>query len=255
MLSVLFLLLSGFLLDNDDNLQSPPTYHCKRVVEVGADFTSSQFWEHAEWIPYFVDLKTGEKADFSTQAKMLWDDSCLYVMVEMVDTHLWAEQAENEGKIYLDKALELFVDPDGDGLNYIEYEINALGTTWDLLMAKPYRDGGSAISNYDMKGVKKKIELIGTINNSTDIDTGWTLYLAIPFENFTGLCPKPAPKKGDTWRLNLARVHWALDVENGVYEKSKNPKTGRNISKYWVWSSHGAINMHMPERFGCVVFD
>ena len=253
MLSVLFLLLCGFFSDDDGN--QPPTYYCKKVVEQPADFTCAQFWDSAQWIPYFLDLKTGEKAELTTRAKMLWDDRYLYVMVEMLDPHLWAEQTKNEEKIYLDKAFELFVDPDGDGLNYVEYEINALGATWDLLMTKPYRDGGGALSNFDMKGIKKKVELNGTLNKPTDVDTGWILYLAIPFKNFEGLCAKPTPEKGDTWRLNLAQVHWTLDIDGDKYIKYKNPETGKNISKYWVWSTHGAINMHMPERFGYVVFD
>ncbi len=254
MLSILFLLLCGFSSDENDS-QQPPTYHCKKVIESGVNYTSDQFWEHAEKIPYFVDLKSGEKAGLPTQARMLWDDTCLYVMVEMTEPHLWAEQTKNEEKIYLDNAFELFVDPDGDGLSYVEYEINALGTTWDLLMTKPYRDGGNAISNYDMKGIEKEIKLNGTLNDATDIDTGWTLYLTIPFENFGGLYPKAVPQKGDMWRVNLARVHWELDINNGEYIKSTNPETGRNISKYWVWSTHGALNMHIPERFGYLIFD
>lgn len=252
MLSLLFFLLSGFSSDSDNS--QLPIYQCKRATEAETDFTSEQFWQNAEYIPYFVDLKTGEKADLPTQAKMLWNDTCLYVMVEMTEPHLWAEQTENESRIYLDKAFELFIDPDGDGLNYVEYEINALGTTWDLLMAKPYRDGGDAISNYDMRDIEKKIVLNGTLNNPNDIDNGWVLYLAIPFENFRGLCTKSTPSFGDIWRMNLVRVHWELDVNNGAYIKLKNEETGRNISKYWVWSSHGVTNMHIPERFGYVKF-
>jgi len=34
---------------------------------------------------------------------------------------------------------QIFLDPDGDNHLYYEIEINALGTVWDLLMAKPYR--------------------------------------------------------------------------------------------------------------------
>lgn len=253
MLSLIFLLLSGFMSDDSENQQ--PTYQCKKAIETEADFTSAQFWKHAEWIPYFVDLKTGDRVDLPTRAKLLWDDSRLYVMAEMTEPHLWAEQMENEGKIYLDKAFELFIDPDGDGLNYVEYEVNALGTTWDLLMAKPYRDGGDAISGYDMRGVEKKIAVNGSVNNPRDTDGGWTLYLAIPFENFRGLCPKPVPERGDIWRMNLVRVHWELDVADGKYSKAKNPETGKHMVKYWVWSPHGVINMHKPECFGYVVFD
>ncbi|MDR0659648.1 MAG: carbohydrate-binding family 9-like protein [Prevotellaceae bacterium] len=252
MFGLLFLLIGGFL--SDDSSNQLPTYQCEKALYAETEYATSQFWSHAEWIPYFVDLKTGENANLLTRAKMLWDESFLYIMVEMEEPHLWAEQTENEGKIYLDKAFELFIDPDGDGLNYVEYEVNALGITWDLLMAKPYRDGGDAISGYDMKGNKKEIVLNRTLNNSNDIDQSRTSYLAIPFENFRGLCPKPTPEIGGIWRMNLVRVGWELAIVEGKYIKTINPDTGRNIAKYWVWSSHGFINTHMPEKFGNVVF-
>lgn len=247
---LLFITLGVFSFTS--GMAQQPTYKCKKAV--GEDFTSEKFWDHADSIPFFVDLKTGEKADLPTKAKMLWNDSSLFLKVDMADQHLWAKQTRNEDTIFFDQAFELFIDPDGDGLNYVECEVNALGTTWDLLMAKPYKEGGDAISCYDMKGVQKKIVLNGTLNNPSDTDEGWVLYLAIPFENFRGLCTKFKPKEGDSWRMNLVRVHWELDASRGEYLKVKNSETGRNMVKYWVWSPHGIVNMHKPEHFGFVVF-
>jgi hypothetical protein len=64
-----------------------------------------------------------------------------------------------------------------------------------------------------------------------------------------------APKSGDRWRINFSRVEWQMDVAEGKYSKrlqsgSKNPLPEDN----WVWSPQGAINMHMPERWGYVLF-
>ena len=37
----------------------------------------------------------------------------------------------------------MFIDPDGNGRNYIELQVNSLGTTLDLLMSREYAKGGS----------------------------------------------------------------------------------------------------------------
>lgn len=211
-------------------------------------------WMQAEWTPFFVDLKTGEDGEYPTAAKLLWDDEYLYLLVCLVDPHLWAEQTKRESKVYLDNAFELFVDPDGDGKNYLEYEINALGTTWDLVMNRPYREGGEANSAFDLKDVVQAISLNGTINDPQGTDVGWTLELAIPFSNFENLCSNPVPTAGDTWRINLARVHWVLEVVDGKYQKKVDPATNRSKAHYWVWSPHGEVNMHRPDRFGELLF-
>ena len=41
--------------------------------------------------------------------------------------------------------MQIFLDPDGDNHNYYEIEINALGTVWDLFLARPYRWGSGGV--------------------------------------------------------------------------------------------------------------
>ena len=45
----------------------------------------------------------------------------------------------------------MFIDPDGDNHLYYEFEINALNTVWDLLLPKPYRDGGPALNGWESR--------------------------------------------------------------------------------------------------------
>jgi hypothetical protein len=50
-------------------------------------------------------------------------------------------------------------------------------------------------------------------------------------------------------------VQWHLEAGEGGYTKRLDGKTGKPLPEdNWVWSPQGAINMHMPERWGYVQF-
>lgn len=50
-------------------------------------------------------------------------------------------------------------------------------------------------------------------------------------------------------------MQWHLDAGDRSYTKRVNPQTGKPFPEdNWVWSPQGAINMHMPERWGFVQF-
>jgi hypothetical protein len=63
------------------------------------------------------------------------------------------------------------------------------------------------------------------------------------------------PSAGDQWRVNFSRVQWTLDIVDGTYRKRLKPNSKDPLPEdNWVWSPQGAINMHMPERWGFVQF-
>jgi hypothetical protein len=158
--------------------------------------------------------------------------------------------------IFRDNDFEVFIDPDGDTHAYYELEVNALGTAWDLLLIKPYRDGGPAINAWDIAGLKVGVDVRGTLNRAGDRDQGWSLEIAMPWKVLREAAPghKP-PQAGDRWRLNFSRVEWQTRVENGKYIKLNKPGTEQPLPEdNWVWSPQGAVNMHMPERWGYVQF-
>ena len=49
------------------------------------------------------------------------------------DPHVWGTLTEKNSFIFNDPDFEIFIDPDGDNHDYYEFEINALGTIWELL--------------------------------------------------------------------------------------------------------------------------
>ena len=215
-------------------------------------------WTAAAWSDAFVDIE-GEshpRPRFRTRAKMLWDDEYFYVAAEMEEPDLWGTLTARDSVIFHDNDFEVFIDPDGDTHAYYELEVNALGTPWDLMLIKPYRDGGPAINGWDIAGLKVGLDVRGTVNRPGDRDDGWTVEIAMPWAILREAAPdhKP-PRPGDRWRVNFSRVQWQMDVADGRYTKRVKPGAKDPLPENnWVWSPQGAINMHMPERWGYVQF-
>jgi Carbohydrate family 9 binding domain-like len=215
-------------------------------------------WAAAPWSDAFVDIEGDRRPPprFRTRAKMLWDDDYFYVAAEMEEPDVWGTLTERDTVIFHDNDFEVFIDPDGDTHSYYELEVNALGTPWDLMLIKPYRDGGPAIHAWDIAGLQLGIAVQGTLNRPDDRDEGWTVEIAMPWKILREAAPghKP-PQPGDRWRVNFSRVQWQVDVANGRYAKRLKPGTKDPLPEdNWVWSAQGAINMHMPERWGYVQF-
>jgi Carbohydrate family 9 binding domain-like len=215
-------------------------------------------WAAAAWTDAFVDIEGDgrPRPPFRTRVKMLWDDEHFYVASEMEEPDLWGTLRTRDSVVFHDNDFEVFIDPDGDTHAYYELEVNALGTAWDLMLIKPYRDGGRAIDGWDIAGLKIGVDLRGTINRPGDQDDGWTVELAMPWRILREAAPeRRAPKGGDTWRVNFSRVEWKVGVAAGEYAKVARPDgKGPLPESNWVWSPQGAINMHMPERWGYVQF-
>ena len=215
-----------------------------------------QEWELAEWSDQFVDIEGDLKpAPFlPTKVKMLWNDSCLFIAANIREPHIWANLTKHDAIVFHDNDFEVFIDPTGSTHKYYEIEVNALNTIFDLYLAKPYRNRGAASIGYEVAGLRSAVQVLGTVNNPNDIDSGWTVEMAIPFRGLTtGNGFKP-PDEDAMWRINFSRVQWDTDIIEGRYVKRKNAN-GKNLPEHnWVWSAQGAINMHMPERWGYLEF-
>jgi hypothetical protein len=215
-------------------------------------------WQAAPWTDEFVDI-LGEGAPrprYRTRAKMLWDDSLFYVAAELEDPHVWATLTTRDAVIFRDNDFEVFIDPDGDSHRYYELEVNAFATEWDLMLLKPYRDGGPAIDSWDIRGLRTGVFVNGTINDPSDVDGGWSVEIAIPWEVLSEAADmRTPPGPGDQWRLNFSRVEWETSVEENAYVKVQDPTTGEPLPEdNWVWSPQGLVNMHYPEMWGVVQF-
>lgn len=209
-------------------------------------------WAAAPWTEEFGDIQGSTKPAprFRTRAKLLWDEDYLYIAADIQEPHVWATLTNHDAVIFQDPDFEVFIDPDGDTHNYYEFEINALNTGWDLLLDKPYQDQGKAHNEWEVPGLKTAVHVSGTLNNPTDVDTGWTVELAFPWKVLSQHARhRGHPVEGEQWRIDFSRVEWQITINGNRYQKV--PKTPEDN---WVWSPQGVIDMHRPEMWGLLQF-
>jgi hypothetical protein len=220
-------------------------------------------WHNVPWSEYFGDIEGSLKPDptYKTRMKMLWDDKFLYIAAELEEPNVWANLTERESVIFYDNDFEIFIDPDGDTHHYLEYEMNALNTQWDLMLLKPYRDDvrqNVAIDNWSYNGIKSAVYVNGTINNSSDTDKGWTLEVAIPLDALSEVSATgKIPVQSEQYRIDFSRVEWTVDVVDGKYKKRTHLVDGKEKplpENNWIWSPQGVIDMHRPETWGFLQF-
>ncbi len=245
-------------------------------------------WAKAPWTEDFVDIEGPSKPApaYRTRVRMLWDERFLYIGAELADPHVWGTLCTHDEIVFHDNDFEVFIDPDGDGREYYELEVNALGTVFDLFLQRTYRAGGPAIHAWDAKGLVTRIAVQGTLGDPRDIDAGWTVEWAIPW---SALRPPrdakidalpadqrdfgdarragAAPAPGAVWRINFSRVQWRHNHEQldaqGRRTGAAPPDAG--AAPYakraglpednWVWSPQWVVDMHLPQFWGRVRFE
>ncbi|MDU1904849.1 MAG: carbohydrate-binding family 9-like protein [Dysgonomonas sp.] len=215
-----------------------------------------KIWDNAAWTDVFEDIEGDLKPKpyYATRAKMLWDRNYLYIAAVLEEKHVWSYLDKRDQIVFFDNDFEVFLDPNNDGHRYFEYEINALNNMFDLFLPKPYRAGSGALISWDSNRLKHAVKVIGTLNDPTDEDKGWTVEMAIPFADVTIGNDPHVPKHGEVWRINFSRVQWETEIIEGKYVKKKGAD-GKNLPENnWVWSPQGVINMHLPERWGYLQF-
>jgi len=256
---LLFSFLFIFFL-HPSSAQDAAHYTCYRTANpvVIDGKLNEQDWGRAEWSNDFIDI-TGDpnlKPSLRTRIKLLWDDEYIYLAAEISEPDIWAKVQKKDEVVFRDNDFELFLDPDGNGTNYYEIEVNALGTIWDLMLTRCYNDGGIPLSDWDLKGLKTGIQICGTLNDPSHMDSCWIVEMALPVDELMhGKKPANKPSDGVQWRVNFSRVEWNTSVSGSDYVKKTEPLTGKPMPEdNWVWSSMGEVNMHIPERWGRLEF-
>jgi hypothetical protein len=184
-------------------------------------------------LQFLWDDQTGTRQP--TYVRLLHDDAALYVAFRVVDTDINARFTERDDPTFLDDAVEIFLNPERRQQSvYYGFELNARGVLYDYLNF----DSRTLFKRFDATGIEVAVRIHGTLNDRSDVDDGWTLELAIPWENFERMSPDP-PTPGSVWKANLNR--W-----DGV-------QPDRRMS---IWSDpmNDESWPHVPARFGDLVF-
>ncbi len=232
---------------------APRRYTCQRASQrpVIDGRLDEPVWRSAQATQDFVGIEGlhTPPPPYATRARLLWDGDYLYVAAELQDPAVRARLTRRDDVVYHDNDFEVFLDPDGDARHYIEIEINALNTVFDLLLERTYREGGPARREWNVEGLVSAVSVDGTLNDPSDVDRGWFVEMAIPWSAIAPYAKTPCPPRaGDVWRMNFSRVQWPHGVQGGPELVRKG------IESNWVWTPQGVVDMHIPQHWGFVEF-
>jgi hypothetical protein len=121
--------------------------------------------------------------------------------------------------------------------------VDILGGFQDYRYGKHPRGRRWGFLDYDLPGLQCAVDVQGTINDHRDVDRGWTVELAIPWESigFMFKSGRFEPKPGAVLRCDFSRFE-ALQVHGAALPQ--NPG--------WSLNPHGVYDSHIPEAFSVV---
>ena len=140
------------------------------------------------------------------RARLLWDDTHLYVAFTVQDDDLWNPKTQRDAELWEQDVVEIYLDPGSDGRDYVELQVSPTGAVFDAWFdSHRAPDWPDAARRFNI-GWRSAVTTDGSVNARDDgvEDKGWTVEVAIPFAELPGLSGPPA--EGDRWRLNLYRL-------------------------------------------------
>ena len=200
------------------NSQNILIHKTNEKVKIDGDLTD---WK-IPFIGPFVIHNTGENATQKTFVSFAWNNKNLYIAYNCIDSKIVGTSQVKDSEIFHTNDLaEIFLDPDGDGQNYIEIGVNAFSTNYDLLLKCISQEcgGWNTSMAFDIKG----LEGISKIN-----EDGYTVEIKIPFSSLkkveNGGFSKP--KVGTKWKGNAFRIDYGNTAEYLALQPYKSSKFG-----------------------------
>ena len=213
--------------------QSLPVYEVARVTSsINVDGKiDEKAWTDAQPTA-FVNNRDGSRSELETEARILYDDRFIYFAFRVVDRNVWATMKQRDEHLWLEEVVEVFLQANPSLPNYIELEVNPLGTMLDIYLIdrrKPLH-----YESWNSEHLRWAVQVAGTVDGK-DGDRGWSCEIALPFEDIATATHLP-PQPGDRWRLNLYRVEQKPNVAE------------------LAWSPTLQDDFHVLPRLGEIVF-
>ena len=145
-------------------------------------------------------------APVRTTYRLLWDEHNLYFAFDCVDRDLVAPIQPRDAAIYQNDCVEMFILPDPRFRIYWELDISPAGCIYDSLQFKKAHEWGAVMdSTENIVGLQVGVSVRGTLNTPGDCDEGYTVEVAVPFDQLPGYAHR-RPVAGETLSLMLARL-------------------------------------------------
>ena len=193
-------------------------------------------WKDAPSTQAFRHTLSGAVTRVSAEAKVLWDDEHLYFAVVVGDDDLRTPFTQRDDPLWEADVVELFLDPSGRGVDYLELQVSPRGVIFDTHYERRRVPRPIGHADFDSR-MEAAVDLRGTLDDSRE-DQGYTVEAKVPFAALaTRNARATRPSPGDEWRANF----YVIDV-------------GKRRGTAVAWSPPLVPDFHFPPRFGRLVF-
>jgi len=232
------LIIAGGSLINDATAQSYPGILTVKKTE---DFTitgdgRSPQWNKTEWLPITVQESAGGIVP-ATRTKVLYSERGMYFLFFCEDQKITATIEKDNGALYKEDVVEVFLWPDESFPIYFEYELSPLN--YELTILVPNLNGranGWLPWNYDGdRKIQHLTSVQGGEKKSNATIKSWMAEFFIPYKVLNPLIAG-APKPTDRWRANFYRIDYDKDYTT------------------WTWQKNSG-SFHEYKKFGTIVFE
>lgn len=221
------------------------TYICKKTsspLTIDGKLNEAQ-WKNANCFPLVYHSQNNSNTTVSL--KMLWDEKYVYIGVDIKDRKLTAKYKSRDSYVWQDDCIELYLDTEPERhhrLTYFEIDVNPNNAVFDAFFVNfynyntLYKLGPCEMVTCVDFNLKSAVNINGTLNNSSDVDKGWTMEMAIPISELQTRGARKI-KPGTEWMANF--------FYHNVEDKRE----------FMSWLSLGRDNIsHRPEFFGKIYF-
>ncbi|SFJ50326.1 Carbohydrate family 9 binding domain-like [Paenibacillus sp. UNC496MF] len=171
-----------------------------------------------------TDVVTGAVPALRTTVQACWTGSDLWFRFACEDDHVVATMSKHDDPLYEEDVVELFLDEHGTGTTYYELEVSPRNVVFDARIRNDLRGAKKIEPEWHAAGMATAVREDGALR----------IYeIRLPLANFGRL-----PEAGTAWRWNAYRID--------------EDRSGER--RYWAWRPTGAVDYHVPQRFGTLLF-
>jgi hypothetical protein len=217
-----------------------PPYHVHRAAagQVTLQAFGMDAWKQAqvvEWGP----------AGLQTSFRALWSDTDLWLRFDIQDPAPWNTMTQRDEHLWEEEVVEIFIDLDGTGKDYAEYQLSPANVICDVRMESGWPNVKSDLT-WNHEGIESAVRKRAAAG---DDPGGWTGILRLPWRGLHSLPAVQAgragapPKPGETWRFNLYRI-----------ERPHGPEDLTKDAVFAAWNPTGKRTFHHPPVFRPMIF-
>ncbi len=216
-------------------------YNINKVDSLEANFSAewnAKFWKQAEIAIISNYRKESETTSVTSKFKLQYDNEGVYGIFLSEESSIRAEINKHNSGSCQDSCVEFFVKPNDSVAGYLNFEFTPKGFVHCSHVIDWHRPDGNLTKRILLP--KEDIAQLKILSsyNSLKYENSWSLAFFIPF--------------------SLLQKYFPFDV-NEIKDSSWTGnfyKCGDNtVAPHWIsWSPVNALNFHLPECFGTLIF-